>query len=159
MGSDLSTPSWPPAGRSNSSLYESESGLSLNRVTKPAPSVVPSLRGILLWSRCHVYYSVFDISKFFCYFRIADRDYTSELLVSLFYPYPTNILPTLLGSSSVIPPSHLVTVPLAIMQHAPRPLLSLGFALKGDFFCAKFALFSSSFYFCNILCKNYILIM
>ena len=39
-----------------------------------APGVVSSLRGILLQSRCHVYYSVFDIKKFFCSVRIADRD-------------------------------------------------------------------------------------
>ena len=51
-----------------------ESELSLHRVTKPAPGVFPSLRGILLQSRCNVFYSVFDITKFFCSVRIADRD-------------------------------------------------------------------------------------
>ena len=56
------------------SSMRTESELSLNRVTKPAPGVVPSLRGILLQSRCHVYYSVFDIKKFFHSIRIADRD-------------------------------------------------------------------------------------
>ena len=56
------------------SSMHTESGLSLNGVTKPAPGVVPNLRGILLRSRSHVYYSVFDIKKFFCSVRIADRD-------------------------------------------------------------------------------------
>ena len=53
---------------------KTESGLSLNDVTKPAPGVVPSLRAILLRSRCHVHYSVFDIKKFFRSVRISDRD-------------------------------------------------------------------------------------
>ena len=56
------------------SSMHTESGLSLKMVTKPAPGVVPSLHGILLRSRCHVYYSVFDIKNFFCSVRIADRD-------------------------------------------------------------------------------------
>ena len=61
-----------------------ESGLSLNGVTKPVPGVIPSLRGILLQSRCHVYYSVFDIKKFFCSVRISDRDsYLRIVLVPL----------------------------------------------------------------------------
>ena len=51
-----------------------DSGLSLNGVTKPAPGVIPSLRGILLRSRCHLFYSVFDIKKFFRSVRISDRD-------------------------------------------------------------------------------------
>ena len=53
------------------SSMRTESGLSLNMVTKPAPGVVPSL---LLRPRCHVYYSVFDINKFFCSVCIDDRD-------------------------------------------------------------------------------------
>ena len=57
----------------NSSM-RTEYRLSLNRVTKPAPGAIPSLQGIILRSRCHVYYSVFDIKKFFCSVRIADRD-------------------------------------------------------------------------------------
>ena len=40
------------------SSMRSESGLSLNDVTKPAPGDVPSLRGILLRSRCHDFYVV-----------------------------------------------------------------------------------------------------
>ena len=51
---------------------DTESGL--NRVTKPVPGVVPSLRGILLRSRCHAFYAVFGIKKFFCSVRISDRD-------------------------------------------------------------------------------------
>ena len=57
----------------DSSMY-TESRLSFNRVTKPAPGVVSSLGGILLQWRCHVFYSVFDIKEFFCSVRIADRD-------------------------------------------------------------------------------------
>ena len=37
------------------SSMRTESGLSLNGVTKPAPGVIPSLRGILLRSRCHLF--------------------------------------------------------------------------------------------------------
>ena len=56
------------------SSMHTESGLSLNGVTKPAPGVIPSLQGILLRSRCHLFYSVFDIKKFFCSVRISDID-------------------------------------------------------------------------------------
>ena len=52
------------------SSTHTESGLSLKGVTKPAPGVVPSLQGILLRSGCHVYFSVFDIKKFFRSVRI-----------------------------------------------------------------------------------------
>ena len=44
----------------------------------------------------------------------------SELLVSLFHPSPSIPLPTLPGYSTEITPSCLVTVPPAIMQHAPK---------------------------------------
>ena len=47
------------------SSMRSESGLSLNDVTKPAPGDVHSLRGILLRSRCHNFYAIYDIKKFF----------------------------------------------------------------------------------------------
>ena len=56
------------------SSMHTESGLSLNGVTKPAPGAIPSLRGILLHSRCHLFYSVFDIKKFFRSVRISDKD-------------------------------------------------------------------------------------
>ena len=52
----------------------SESGLSLNDVTKPAPGDVPSLRGILLRSRCHNFYAVYDIKKFFRSVLTSDKD-------------------------------------------------------------------------------------
>ena len=39
---------------SDSSMH-TETGLSLNEVTQPAPGDVPSLRGILVCSRCHPY--------------------------------------------------------------------------------------------------------
>ena len=46
------------------SSMRTESGLSLNEVTKPAPGVVPKLRGILLRSRCRKFFAVYDIKKF-----------------------------------------------------------------------------------------------
>ena len=51
-----------------------ETGLSLNEVTQPAPGDVPRLRGILVCSRCHPYYSVYDIKKFFRSVRTSDQD-------------------------------------------------------------------------------------
>jgi len=51
-----------------------ESGLSLNDVTQPAPGDVPNLRGILMRSRSHPYYAVFDIKKFFRSVLISDKD-------------------------------------------------------------------------------------
>ena len=52
----------------------SETGLCLNDVTKPAPVDVPSLRGIIMLSRCHNFYAVYDIKKFFCSVLISDKD-------------------------------------------------------------------------------------
>ena len=66
-----STSSSTKVRMTTSCSMRTESGLSLNMVTKPAPGVVPSL---LLRPRCHVYYSVFDINKFFCSVCIDDRD-------------------------------------------------------------------------------------
>ena len=40
-----------------------KSGLSLNKVTQPAPGDVPSLWGILIHSRSHPFYAVYDIKK------------------------------------------------------------------------------------------------
>ena len=51
-----------------------ETGLSLNKVTKPAPGVVPSLPGILICSRCKNYFAVYDIKKFLCSVRISEKD-------------------------------------------------------------------------------------
>ena len=51
-----------------------KTGLSLNKVTQPAPGDVPSLRGILVCSRCHPHYAVYDIKKFFRSVRTSDRD-------------------------------------------------------------------------------------
>ena len=52
----------------------SESGLSLSDVTKPAPEDVPSLRVILLSSRCQNCYAVYDIKKFFRSVLTTDKD-------------------------------------------------------------------------------------
>ena len=51
-----------------------ESGLSLNEVTQPAPGDIPSLRGILMHSRSHPFYAVYDIKKFFRSVRISNKD-------------------------------------------------------------------------------------
>ena len=56
------------------SSMRTESGLSLNDVTQPAPGDIPNLRGILMRSRCHPYYAVFDIKKFFRSVLISDKD-------------------------------------------------------------------------------------
>ena len=46
------------------SSMRTETGFSLNDVTQPAPGDVPSLRGILMRSRCHLHYAVYNIKKF-----------------------------------------------------------------------------------------------
>ena len=51
------------------SSMHTETGLSLKDVTQPAPGDVPNLRRILTRSRCHPYYPVFDIKKFFSLFH------------------------------------------------------------------------------------------
>ena len=56
------------------SSMRSETGLSLNDVTQPAPGVVPSHRGILMRSRGHPYYAVYDIKKFFRSVRTTEKD-------------------------------------------------------------------------------------
>ena len=48
--------------------------LSLIEVTKPAPGVVPNLRGILYRYRFFNQFAVYDIRKFFRSVRISDRD-------------------------------------------------------------------------------------
>ena len=47
------------------SSMRTETGLSLNVVSQPAPGNVPNMRGILLRSRCHSHFAVYDIQKFF----------------------------------------------------------------------------------------------
>ena len=47
------------------SSMRTETGLSLNDVSQPAPGNVPNMRGILLRSRCHPHFAVYDIQKFF----------------------------------------------------------------------------------------------
>ena len=60
-----STSSFTKVRMTTDSSMHTESGLGLNKVTKPAPGDVPSLRGILMHSRCHMLYAVNDIKKFF----------------------------------------------------------------------------------------------
>ena len=97
-----------------------ESGLSLNGITKPAPGVVPSLQGILLRSRCHVFYSVFDIKKKCCSVRISDRDSYLRIVCVLSHPSPSRPLPPLPGPFSAITLSPLATANQEIMWHAPK---------------------------------------
>ena len=61
------------------SSKHTETGLSLNEVTQPAPGDVPSLRGILVHSRCHPHYAVYDIKKFFR--SVCTRDLDSFLRI------------------------------------------------------------------------------
>ena len=56
------------------SSMSTESGLSLNDVPQPAPGNVPSLRGILMRSRSHPHYAVYDIMKFFRSVLTTDKD-------------------------------------------------------------------------------------
>ena len=56
------------------SSKRTEPGLSLNKVTQPAPGDVPSLRGILIHSRSHPFYAVYEIKKFFRSVRTRDKD-------------------------------------------------------------------------------------
>ena len=56
------------------SSMRTETGLSLNKVTQPAPGDVPSLRVILVRSRCHPHYVVYNIKKFSRSVRTSDRD-------------------------------------------------------------------------------------
>ena len=68
------------------SSMRTETGLSLNKVTKPAPGVVPSLRGILICSRRRNYFVVYDIKKFFCSVRISEKD---SYLRTVCVPFPS----------------------------------------------------------------------
>ena len=61
-----------------------ESGLSLNDVTQPAPGNVPSLMGILMRSRSHPYYAVYDIKKFFRSVITTDKDSFLRIVLGLF---------------------------------------------------------------------------
>ena len=70
----LSTSSSTKVRMTTDSSMRTESGLSLNEVTQPAPGDVPSLRGILMRSRSHPFYAVYDIKKFFRSVRISDKD-------------------------------------------------------------------------------------
>ena len=45
------------------SSMRTETGLSLNNVSQLAPGNVPNMRGILLCSRCHPHFAVYDIQK------------------------------------------------------------------------------------------------
>ena len=56
------------------SSMRTQTGLSLNEVTQPAPGDVPSLQGILIRSRCHPHYAVYDIKKFFRSVRTSEQD-------------------------------------------------------------------------------------
>ena len=100
------------------SSMRTESGLSLNEVTQSAPGDVPSLRGILMRSRSHPFYTVYDIKKFFRSVRISDKD--SFLRIVCFpsnsFSSPPTPLPPGRTTEIVLFPSE--TVPPVIMLHA-----------------------------------------
>ena len=56
------------------SSMKTDTGLSLNKVTKAAPGDFPNLRGILNCSRCNNYFAVYNIQKCFKLVRISHRD-------------------------------------------------------------------------------------
>ena len=56
------------------SSMRTETGLSLNDVSQPAPGNVPNMRGILLRSRCHPHFAVYDIQKFFWSMLTSTKD-------------------------------------------------------------------------------------
>ena len=60
--------------RTTDSSMGTETGLSLNKFTQPAPGDVPSLHGILVPSRCHPHYAVYDIKQFFRSVCTSDQD-------------------------------------------------------------------------------------
>ena len=68
------TSSFTKVRMTTDSFMHTETGLSLNEVTQPAPGEVPSLHGILVHSRCHPFYAVYDIQKFFRSVRTSDQD-------------------------------------------------------------------------------------
>ena len=62
------------------SSMRTESGLSLNKVAQPAPGDVPSLQGILICSRCHPFYAVYNIKKFFRSVHTSDKDSSLRII-------------------------------------------------------------------------------
>jgi len=68
------------------SSMKTETGLSLNDVTKDAPGQVPDMRGILMRARTHNFFTVFDIRKFFRSVSISEQD---SLLRLVFVPAQT----------------------------------------------------------------------
>ena len=105
------------------SSMRSKSGLSLNDVTKPAPGDVPSLRGILLISRCYIFYAVYDIKKFFRSVLTSDKDsYLQIVCVSHPPPSPLHLLQILPGYFTETEPFILEKVPPEIMLPVPRLL-------------------------------------
>ena len=56
------------------SSMRTETGLSLNDVSQPAPGNVPNRRGILMHSRCNPHFAVYDILKFFWSVLTSTKD-------------------------------------------------------------------------------------
>ena len=87
------------------SSMRSESGLSLYDITKPAPGDVPSLRGILMPSRCHTFYAVYNIKTFFRSVFTSDKDSYLQIVCvlsnSFTSPPPTNPSWTYFGNHAI----------------------------------------------------------
>ena len=81
------------------SSMRTETGLSLNDVSQPAPGNVPNMRGILLRSRCHPHFAVYDIQKFFRSVLPSTKD---SFLRIMCVSFPVLLLLTLPGDTSEI---------------------------------------------------------
>ena len=88
------------------SSMRSESGLSLYDITKPAPGDVPSLRGILMPSRCHTFYAVYNIKTFFRSVFTSDKNSYLRIVCvlsnSFTSPPPTNPSWTYFGNHAIL---------------------------------------------------------
>ena len=123
VGSSMSSST--KVGMTMDSSTHTETSLSLNVVTKPAPGVVPNLCGILKCSRCKNQFAVYDIKKFFRSARISNREiHISELFVFPDLPSLLLTAPIPLGYSTETELFLLVTSPLVIMQPVPKLQLS-----------------------------------
>ena len=96
-----STSSSTKVRMTSDSSIRTDSSLSLSEVTKPADGDVPSLQGILLRLRCHVFYSVFYIKKFFQNFRqrLLSQNCLCPFTVLLHQTLTQPFLDTLQGQS------------------------------------------------------------
>ena len=97
--------------KTDSSMY-TQSSLSLNEVTQPAHRDVPSLRGILVGSRCHPFYAVYDIKKFLRSVCSSDNHSFLRIVCIPSNSFSSPPTPTPPGSTSENKPFPSETVPL-----------------------------------------------